>query len=202
MARIPLRSLFDYLRATVTTVAHDAACEAPVVAVEGAEVAVAPPIYRALTEAVPHLVRNAVIHGLEAGEERVESGKPAVGTITIRAARQGAALTVAVADDGRGLQLERLRERAGQLGLPTPSSPEASADLVFTPGLTTVGQASVDRGRGVGAKAAKDAIETVGGRIGVRRNEGAGTVFEITIEDFSVQERPVARTEGDDTCSS
>jgi chemotaxis protein histidine kinase CheA len=173
MTRIPLSQLLHYLRTTARTAAAGTGQDEPTIDVRIGDVAVPPGLHAALQTALPHLVRNAVVHGLEPAAERIAAGKPAAGVITIEASL-GDQLTVRLRDDGRGIDRARLAEAAGD--------PDASvADLVFRPGLSSRPSADLDAGRGMGALAARDAIVAAGGELRVETTPGRGTTFTAVL---------------------
>jgi two-component system chemotaxis sensor kinase CheA len=133
-----------------------------------------------------HLLRNAVDHGIEAPDARVAAGKPAAGRVLLAARKDGDGVVVEVSDDGRGLDLARLRREAGERGLLPEATAAAlddaaAADLVFLPGLTTAAAVSAVSGRGVGMDAVRDAVEALGGRIALRSAPGAGSTVRLTL---------------------
>jgi len=145
---------------------------------------------RSLLEAVKdpltHLVRNAVDHGIEEPERRVASGKLPEGTLTLRAYHEGGHVAVEVADDGAGLNVERIAQKAVENGLLRPEQ-IASMDrrdimaMVFQPGFSTAAKVTNVSGRGVGMDVVKTNIENIGGAVSVDSTPGEGTVWRLTI---------------------
>ncbi|MEX1184200.1 MAG: response regulator [Gemmatimonadota bacterium] len=129
-----------------------------------------------LRPAIVHLIRNAVAHGIEPADVRIRNGKVSVGTVRVSAEQAGDRLIMTVADDGAGLDLDALRER---FGAAAPEDEGELARLVFEPGLSTRTQVSEIAGRGVGLDAARDAVESIRGRIEVVSKAGVGTTFTI-----------------------
>lgn len=184
LARLPLAEVFEYLRVVARTTAEEAGKPVPDVDTRGGDVAVAPAIHTALAAALPHLVRNAVVHGLEHALDRVERGKAAAGHIAVTAIVDGGALAIDLRDDGRGLDRERLRARAAALGLEVPAPSEGgdpADDLIFHPGLSTAAAVGPDAGRGYGTAAAREAITAVGGELTIRSHPGAGLEVRIVV---------------------
>src|SRR6185312_3304115 len=112
---------------------------------------------------LPHLLRNAVDHGLEPAAERVAARKPRRGTIALHATAAGGHLTVAVSDDGRGIDLAAVGAAAAIKGIAAPAvlaamDPAATAALAFAPGLTTAPGPNALSGRGVGLDAVKHEV--------------------------------------------
>jgi two-component system chemotaxis sensor kinase CheA len=131
-----------------------------------------------------HLARNAVDHGIEPEDERGD--KPPVATITIEVRREGELLLIDVSDDGRGIDPERLVERARTMGMLTEEQARAlSRDeryaLLFASGLSTASDVTDISGRGVGAGAVKDAVERLDGRVFVSAEVGKGTRFTLHV---------------------
>jgi two-component system chemotaxis sensor kinase CheA len=145
---------------------------------------------RSLLEAVKdpltHLVRNAVDHGIEDPETRVAAGKSPEGTLTLRAYHEGGHVTVEVADDGAGLNVERIAQKAVENGLLRPDQ-VAQMDrreimsMVFQPGFSTAAKVTNVSGRGVGMDVVKTNIERIGGAVTVDSTPGEGTVWRLTI---------------------
>ncbi len=127
-------------------------------------------------EALGHLVRNAVIHGIESQEVRRRRGKPAVGTILLQAAVRSGSVEIEVVDDGGGIDRRALVEAARRAGIGGAEG-ESLHGLIFHPRLTTREQADLSAGRGVGLSAALDAVHRHGGAIDVATVEGTGTRF-------------------------
>jgi signal transduction histidine kinase len=176
-ARVKLSQLADYLRTVARTVATAVGCDPPELEVVGGDVAVPPRVHATLQTALPHLVRNAVVHGLEVGAERVSLGKAAAGRITLTAVLTDELLEVTIADDGRGLDRARLEAAARAHGVIATSL----ADLVFAPGVSSRDGVDLDAGRGMGAAAARAAILEAGGTVEVSSTSGMGTTFAIRL---------------------
>lgn len=133
-----------------------------------------------------HLLRNAVDHGIEPVEERRRLGKPDEGLVRLAAYHQENHIYIEVSDDGRGLDIERLKQRAVEKGLlPADEaellSPEEAAELIFLPGLSTAQGVSSVSGRGVGMDVVKKNIEKVNGSVSVRTRKGEGTTVTIKL---------------------
>jgi two-component system chemotaxis sensor kinase CheA len=123
-----------------------------------------------------HLVRNAVDHGLERPEERVKTDKPPRATITLSLTREGREIVVVIRDDGRGIDWEKITERAAVLGLPHATPAELQASL-FAQGVSSCTGVTATSGRGVGLSAVRDLVYGLGGRIAVKSESGVGTSF-------------------------
>jgi two-component system chemotaxis sensor kinase CheA len=133
-----------------------------------------------LWAALVHIMRNAVDHGLETPEERSALGKPDPATLQLRARREADGGLVEIADDGRGVAWERVRQRAEERGLPSASR----ADLVealFAPELSTRDQVTTTSGRGMGLSAVRDEVESLGGSISMASETGRGCSWVVRV---------------------
>ena len=139
-----------------------------------------------LSEALIHLVNNAVIHGLESPDERQQGGKSPEGRLTVRARQQRNFLVLEVEDDGRGIDLEGVKHQALSKGLRSAEevsrlSPEEAALLIFLPGLSTAKAVTTEAGRGVGMHAVASTVRRLRGEISVETRAGLGTVFRLRV---------------------
>ena len=144
---------------------------APVVSIDDNGYRLRSDAARALQNVFMHLLRNAVDHGLEPLDERVARGKPPAGTIEIEVGVDHGELQITISDDGRGLALARIREKAAALGLIAPDAQvddEAAAELVFCPGFSTAQALTEVSGRGVGMDAVRGMLAKEHGRIELR----------------------------------
>ena len=129
-----------------------------------------------------HLLRNSVAHGLEDRDARAAAGKEAIGQITVSLAQEGNEIVIAIADDGAGLDFERIRRRAVERGLIAADATidEASLiQLIFQPGFSTADELTALAGRGVGMDVVKSETTSLGGRIEVTTTTGQGATFRI-----------------------
>jgi chemosensory pili system protein ChpA (sensor histidine kinase/response regulator) len=137
-----------------------------------------------MTAAFEHLLRNSVVHGIESPEARLATGKSAEGRIEVRLAQELNDVSVVFSDDGGGLDLVRLRERAAELGTVADAAALSDADaaqLVFTPGLSTATETSSLAGRGIGMDVVRSDVVALGGRIETHTEPGAGTRFRLML---------------------
>ncbi|TNF58280.1 MAG: hybrid sensor histidine kinase/response regulator, partial [Burkholderiales bacterium] len=137
-----------------------------------------------MTGAFEHVLRNCVVHGIEAPEQRQAAGKPPEGRIEVRLTQELNDVAVVFSDDGAGLDLARLRDRAQALGVVTPGavlSDDEAAQLIFTPGLSTASEVSALAGRGVGMDVVRSDVVALGGRIVTHSRPGHGTSFELML---------------------
>ncbi|MBT9315441.1 hybrid sensor histidine kinase/response regulator [Leptothoe spongobia] len=133
-----------------------------------------------------HLLRNAFDHGIETPDRRQASGKPAEGTIELRAYHQGNYTVIEIGDDGQGLDLESIIERAIAVELVTPEQLTAMPKqqiqhLIFEPGFSTASKISELSGRGMGLDVVKASLQTFNGKLSLTTNPGQGTVFSLKI---------------------
>jgi two-component system chemotaxis sensor kinase CheA len=139
---------------------------------------------RRLRDPLIHLVRNAVDHGIEDPMERLSAGKPPAGRISVSFARKGAETVIRISDDGRGINFEKVRGRAVELGLVPPGENPSNTELtrlLFSPRFSSRGEVSEISGRGVGLDIVREAMRALGGRIAVATRNGEGTAFTLTI---------------------
>ncbi|GGN15207.1 two-component system chemotaxis sensor kinase CheA [Actinoplanes campanulatus] len=153
---------------------------------EGKETELDRSLLEAVKDPLTHLVRNAVDHGIEDPERRIASGKGPEGTLTLRAYHEGGHVAVEVADDGAGLDIERIAQKAVQNGLLRPEQiPNMDKRdimaMVFQPGFSTAAKVTNVSGRGVGMDVVKTNIENIGGAVSVDSTPGEGTVWRLTI---------------------
>lgn len=143
-------------------------------------------LLEAVKDPLTHLVRNAVDHGIESPAERVAAGKAARGLLTLRAYHAGGQVVVEVADDGRGIDTEKVAAKAVQRGLRTPEqvmlmTPPELMQLLFLPGFSTAEAVTNVSGRGVGMDVVRTKIEAIGGTVDVDSTLGEGTVWRLRI---------------------
>lgn len=180
---VPLDAVFARLRFPVRDAALRETKEVTVTT-EGAAVNIDKTIADAILQPMLHLVRNAVVHGIEAPSRRALANKPPVGTIRLSARQESGQIVIEVADDGAGLDLAALRARGiaqGFIGQDVAVDDPRVKDLVFAAGLSTKAIAGDVAGRGVGGDVVKRSIERLNGAIRVETRPGKGTVFEITL---------------------
>jgi two-component system chemotaxis sensor kinase CheA len=147
----------------------------------GQEVELDRAVAERLKDPLMHLVRNAVDHGIEAPADRIAAGKPAAGVITVSASLKGAQVEIAIQDDGRGLNRQRIREEARAMGLPEAVDDRDLLALVFHPGFSTARALTSVSGRGVGLDVVKSQVNALHGTVGLESISGAGTTFALTV---------------------
>ncbi len=137
-----------------------------------------------MAPAFEHLLRNSIAHGIEPGDVRLQLGKSAVGTISIDLQHNSNELSVTFVDDGSGLDLQRIRDKAVSSGV-APNANELSeleiANLIFLPGFSTAETVSEIAGRGIGMDVVRSEMNALGGRIETRTQAGQGTQFQLVL---------------------
>ena len=149
---------------------------------EGKEIELDRSILEEIAEPIVHILRNAVDHGLEGADERVMAGKPFSGTITLSVRRDKDHVEIIIADDGRGMDVERLKSKAVEKGLMTSAQaaqmpPEEAYQLICKPGFSTATTVTDISGRGVGMDAVREAVHTLGGVLTIQSQRGRGSRF-------------------------
>ena len=150
-----------------------------------------------------HMLRNALDHGLEGPDERFRAGKPEAGTLRVEARHQAGMLNVRVSDDGRGIDLDRLRRKVVERRLTSADlaarlSESELLDFMFLPGFSTADAVTDVSGRGVGLDAVQAMAQAVGGLIRVHTRPGAGVTFELQLPITLSVMRAVLVTIGDE----
>ncbi len=128
-----------------------------------------------------HLLRNAAVHGIESAPARLAAGKQEAGQLRVQARHEGNEAVIRISDDGRGLDLEAIRRKALQLGLPGAASATDAhlADLIFAPGLSTSAQLSTLAGRGIGMDVVRAEVAALGGWMSVQSRPGQGVTLTL-----------------------
>ncbi|EJL87480.1 chemotaxis protein histidine kinase-like protein [Polaromonas sp. CF318] len=137
-----------------------------------------------MTPAFEHLLRNCVAHGIESTEVRTNAGKDPVGVITVHLRQEGNDVSVDFSDDGAGLDLRRIREKAVSLGMIAPDQAiedSDAANLIFMPGFSTAAQVTELAGRGIGMDVVRSEVNSLGGRIETSTVAGKGTHFKLVL---------------------
>lgn len=152
----------------------------------GAETELDRQVLELIKDPLTHMVRNSADHGLETTAERRAAGKGETGRITLNAFHEGGHIVIDIADDGRGLPIDKIRAKALSKGLATESelasmSPEAIQRFIFRAGFSTAAAITAVSGRGVGMDVVKTNIEKIGGTIEVKSRAGRGTTFTVKI---------------------
>jgi chemotaxis protein histidine kinase CheA len=182
---LPMRTVLEPLRRAVRDLCKATGKEARLEVV-GAEVSLDRRVLEALRGPLVQLVRNAVDHGLEGPDEREARGKHREGALTIRVEQQGNLLFLEIADDGRGLDAEKIREASVRLDMLPPEEarvalPQQLWQLIFRPGFTTRQEVSAVSGRGVGLDLVRSQILDLRGHVEVQSVAGQGTRFLLSL---------------------
>ena len=154
--------------------------------IDGEEIELDRGILEEIAEPIVHILRNAVDHGLETAEERVRAGKPASGTITMRVKRDKDHVEIIIADNGRGMDQIRLKQKAVEKGLITPEqaaqmTPQEAYKLICKPGFSTAAAVTDISGRGVGMDAVRAAVHALVGVLTIQSQNGKGSRFIIRL---------------------
>ncbi len=152
--------------------------------VEGASGELDRQVLERMLPPLEHMLRNAVVHGIESPEERRTRGKPESGNIAIRLQREGAEVVILVEDDGAGLNIPAIRDKARQLGLLRPGqdlTDEEALQLVLEPGFSTADRLTQQAGRGVGMDVVATEVKKLGGGLYIESTQGQGARFTIRL---------------------
>jgi two-component system chemotaxis sensor kinase CheA len=137
-----------------------------------------------LSDPLLHMIRNSMDHGIESGEQRIAAGKPAMGTVWLRAYHQGGSIVIEIEDDGAGLNRERILKKAIERGLTTAGADHTDEEVfgfVFEAGFSTADKVTDLSGRGVGLDVVRRNIEQLRGRVDISSRPGRGTLFKIIL---------------------
>jgi two-component system chemotaxis sensor kinase CheA len=137
-----------------------------------------------IVDPLMHIVRNAIDHGIEKTEERAKKGKPLVGHITLKAHQRGNYIVIEIIDDGKGIDVAKVREKAIERGFISPEEKieeKEIFEMIFKPGFSTKDDVSEISGRGVGLDIVKEKLGTLGGFIDVNSKKDQGTTFTLTL---------------------
>lgn len=178
---VPFASISERLFRVVRQAAKDAGKRA-VLDIRGGQVELDRSVLERITAPFEHMLRNSVAHGIESAAERARAGKPELGEVRIEVRQEGNEVTLAVTDDGGGIDIARVRKKAVALGLlsPVDDPPNSElAELIFHPGFSTAAEVTQLAGRGVGMDVVKSEISALGGRVETDTERGRGTTFTI-----------------------
>ncbi|WP_367176381.1 chemotaxis protein CheA [Haloarcula rubripromontorii] len=154
--------------------------------IEGEDIELDRTILTEISDPLMHILRNAVDHGIEPPEEREQAGKPRTGHITLRASRERDHVIIEVEDDGAGLDVDGIREKAIEKGVRSPEELDAMDDsavydLVFHPGFSTADKVTDTSGRGVGMDVVHDTVSQLDGSVSVDSEPGEGTTVSLRL---------------------
>lgn len=179
----PVKSVFQRMPRLVREIAAATGKEVRLVT-DGENTEVDKTVIERLTDPITHMLRNAIDHGLESPEERAAAGKPLEGVVKLSAAHRSGRVIIEVSDDGKGINRERVREKAIEKGLITADAQLSEEDidnLIFLPGFSTASALSELSGRGVGMDVVKKSIQALGGRISINSAPGKGSIFTLSL---------------------
>jgi two-component system, chemotaxis family, sensor kinase CheA len=182
---VPLGQAFDKLARVVRQISREHGKDVNLV-VTGAETEIDKLIVEELSDPLMHMIRNAIDHGIESGDERMRVGKPPVGTIALNAFQKGNHVVLEVEDDGAGMDPKAILATAVRRGVVTTyeadeMTPREVLALVFMPGFTTKEVATDLSGRGVGLDVVKTNMGKLGGVVDITSDVGIGTKMTITL---------------------
>jgi chemotaxis protein histidine kinase CheA len=183
LAMVPVRRVAAGLPRVVRDIAAASGKDVRLV-IEGEDVELDKQVLDGVSDALKHLVVNAVDHGCESAADRVATGKPAQATVTVCARAAGGTVVLEVSDDGAGIDEDALRATAIARGvLPAEStlSGHALFQVLFLPAFSTADEVTETSGRGVGLDVVRAAVESLGGAVDLRTTAGAGTTFTLTL---------------------
>ncbi len=181
----PIERLFGPLPRMIRDLAHDLGKKAELV-VDGADTELDRQMIDLLRDPLTHIIRNSLDHGIESPKQRIAAGKPDSGTINISASHEAGHITIRVADDGRGLDVQRIREKALALKLVTEDDLALMGNdelcrYIFSPGFSTAKQVTNVSGRGIGMDVVRENIESIGGSVSLSTSPGHGTTFLLKV---------------------
>ena len=182
---VPVDQLFRRFPRMVRDLARQCQREVELV-VSGQDTDLDKGILDAIAEPLTHLVRNAISHGIESAEERRKLGKPAQGTVGLNAFHQGNQVVVEVSDDGRGIEVHKIRAKAIELGLITPEeaaklNENEALNFIFRPGFSTAEQVTEVSGRGVGMDVVQSVLHRLKASVSLETRPGQGTTFRLKL---------------------
>ncbi|MGQ9778464.1 MAG: chemotaxis protein CheW [Bacillota bacterium] len=182
---VPVDNVFRRFPRLVRDLCREMGKEA-VLVIRGAETELDRTVIDEIGDPLMHILRNCVDHGIEPPAERQAKGKPSTGTITLEARQEGNNVVIVVADDGQGVDLERVAAKAVEMNLVTQAevaemSKEELLELVFAPGLSTASKVSDVSGRGVGMDAVRAKIDSLRGTVSIASERGQGTIVTIRL---------------------
>jgi chemosensory pili system protein ChpA (sensor histidine kinase/response regulator) len=181
MRAVPFSNLNERLYRVVRQTARELGKKAEL-EIEGAEVELDRSVLERIGAPIEHMLRNALAHGVESPEARAAAGKPESGRIVLSLRQEANEIALVLSDDGTGLDLERLHQKAidKSIVLPRQHLTDAEkAQLIFASGLSTAEAVTELAGRGVGMDVVRNEIATIGGRIDIATSRGQGTSFTV-----------------------
>ncbi|HSY92186.1 MAG TPA: chemotaxis protein CheA [Candidatus Binatus sp.] len=181
----PIGNIWNKFPRTVRDLALSCSKEVRLV-MEGQDTELDRTIIEAIKDPLTHLVRNSMDHGIEGPEARQRAGKDPTGTLKLRAFHEGGQVNIEISDDGAGLNVERIRQKAIERGLVPAQQAAGMPDrdvfnLIFLPGFSTAEKITNVSGRGVGMDVVKTNVEKIGGSVDIQSVAGRGTTVRVRI---------------------
>jgi two-component system chemotaxis sensor kinase CheA len=183
MRMVPIKGTFQKMIRLVRDLSKKSGKEVSL-ELQGEETEIDRNMIEEIYEPLVHMIRNSVDHGLELPEDRTKAGKSVQGVVFLRAEQKGGHIVIEIADDGRGLDVARIRSKAIQQGIISPDEQleeRAVFDLIFHPGFSTKDVVTEVSGRGVGMDVVKKHIERLRGKVEISSIPGRGSRFEIKL---------------------
>jgi two-component system, chemotaxis family, sensor kinase CheA len=180
---IPIENMITRFQRLVRELSHELKKDI-VFEVEGTEIELDKTMIEGLIDPIMHIIRNSIDHGIESAEERKKIGKPEQGTISFKAYYSGSNVYIQISDDGKGIDLNVIRQKALQKGLiqaDSNLSQKEILDIIFLPGFTTTETITNISGRGVGMDVVKSKISDLRGEVNVETKSHAGTTITIKL---------------------
>ena len=180
---VPIAQIFNRFPRVVRDLQRDLKKKVDLV-IEGEDTELDKTVVDDLLDPVMHCVRNSVDHGIETPEVRAAAGKPETGTLLLRAANEGNQIVIEITDDGAGINVEKVRNKAISKGILHPNkilTDQEAYNLIFQPGFSTADKISNVSGRGVGLDVVRTMIEKLKGTVSVTSGAGKGSTFTIKL---------------------
>ncbi len=179
----PVRAIFERMPRLVRELS-DATGKSILLRLSGEATEIDKTVIEQLGDPIMHMIRNAADHGIESRDERIAAGKPEEGIISLSAEQRGSRIVIEVGDDGRGIDCDKVRQRAIEKNLISRDAVLSSDEiynLIFVPGFTTTDGVTDISGRGVGMDVVKRNIQRLGGRVGIASEPGRGSKMTLTL---------------------
>ena len=179
----PVKSVFQRMPRLVREVAAATSKKVRLIT-DGEDTEVDKTVIERLADPLTHMIRNAIDHGLEKPEDRLEAGKREEGLVRLSATHRSGRIVIDISDDGAGINRQRVRAIAEEKGLIAPNTPltdEEVDNLIFLPGFSTASIVSDISGRGVGMDVVKRSIQALGGRVSISSRPGEGSTFTLSL---------------------
>ncbi|HEX7336839.1 MAG TPA: chemotaxis protein CheW [Gemmatimonadales bacterium] len=177
---LPVSAVFDRFPRLVRELAQARQKRVQVVT-SGGDIPLDKAVLDRLSEPLVHLITNSVVHGIESADERGRGGKPAEGTLGLRASSESGRVVIRLSDDGRGLDDSKILAKARSLGLEIPADTAQLHSLIFLPGFSTADRVSSLAGRGIGLDVVANTVHELGGTIEVESRPGRGVTFTLNL---------------------